>query len=161
LELAAPYPRRTYVATAQAVDAEMAERIRRHREERGLAFETLEAPVDLEGALASLAPGDGVAVVDCLTLWLGNLVHRRPEEAPPVVPESYPEVEAFLRSLERPPFDLVVVTNELGMGIVPATVIGRAFRDLAGRVNQEVARRAARVVLMVSGLPLEVKGSGP
>jgi adenosylcobinamide kinase/adenosylcobinamide-phosphate guanylyltransferase len=146
------------VATAVAVDEEMAARIRHHREERGTGLLTVEEPRDLAGALAGLPPGTGAAVVDCLTVWLGNLVHERAGDAVLDDPAIFPEVGAFLRRLEDPPCHLVVVSNELGWGVVPATPLGRAFRDLAGRVNEEVARRSDRVVLMVCGRPLELAG---
>lgn len=159
LELAARYPRPAFVATAEALDAEMAGRIRRHREERGAAFETLEAPRDPAAALAALPAGCGAAVVDCLTVWLSNLILAA-GDPPPSAPGAYPEIGRFLESLAEPPCELVVVTNEVGGGLVPTTPLGRAFRDLAGSVNQEVAARADRVVLVVCGQPLVVKEAG-
>ncbi len=157
LELAAARAgRRVFVATAEVTDDEMRARIGRHRAERGERFETVEEPVDLAGAVASLSPETAVAVIDCLTVWLGNLMHHRGAEA-----DEYPEVGEFLGALESPPCDLVVVTNELGMSIVPANAMSRKFRDMAGRLNQELARRADRVELLVSGLPLVLKGDRP
>lgn len=161
LEQVAGRPAPTFVATADALDDEMVERIRRHREERGTAFTTLEAPLDPAAALAALPADCGAAVVDCVTVWLGNLVHHwtreHGEDRPPTDVAAWPAVGAFLELLEAPRRDLVLVTNEVGWGIVPATPLGRAFRDLAGRVNQELAARAHRVVLVVSGVPLTVK----
>jgi adenosylcobinamide kinase/adenosylcobinamide-phosphate guanylyltransferase len=158
LELAAAWPRRAYVATAEAVDAEMAERIRRHRDERGAGFVTVEEPLDPAAALGRLPAGTDVAVVDCLTVWLGNLVHRRAGATALRHPEDLPEVAAFLRRLDDPPCRLVVVTNEVGWGVVPENPLARSFRDLAGRVNEAVAKRCERVVLMVCGRPLELAG---
>lgn len=164
LELAARRPRPAFVATAEAFDDEMAERIRRHRCEReagATAFTTVEAPRDPAAALDALPEGCGAAVVDCLTIWLTNLMVAAGEERPSADPGSYPEIGRLLERLATPPCELIVVTNEVGWGLVPTTPLGRAFRDLAGTVNQEVAARAGRVVLMVSGLPLVVRqGSG-
>jgi adenosylcobinamide kinase/adenosylcobinamide-phosphate guanylyltransferase len=103
-----------------------------------------------------------VAVVDCLTVWLGNLVHRADLAADLAAdlsnPTTFPEIAALLALLDAPPCRLVLVTNELGWGIVPDNALARAFRDLAGRVNEEAARRADRVVLMVAGRALELPG---
>lgn len=157
----------------------MRRRIEGHRAERGEGWTTIEEPTDLAGALARLAPETEVAVVDCLTVWLGNLVHRSglasgsasgaamggasstPSDAADLAdPATFPEIAAFLAMLDAPPCRLLLVTNELGWGIVPDNALARAFRDLAGRVNEEAARRADRVVLMVAGRPLELGGRG-
>lgn len=160
LELAARRPRPAFIATAEAFDDEMAERIRRHRRERdggATAFETIDAPRAPAAALDALPDGCGAAVVDCLTIWLTNLMVAAGEERPSADPGSYPEIGRLLERLDEPPCELILVTNEVGWGLVPTTPLGRAFRDLAGTVNQQVAARAGRVVLMVSGLPLVVK----
>jgi adenosylcobinamide kinase / adenosylcobinamide-phosphate guanylyltransferase len=139
----------------------MRRRIERHRAERGDEWTTVEEPVDLVGALDRLPADAEVAVVDCLTVWLGNLVHGAAAGTGPsdlADPASFPEIAAFLARLDDPPCLLVLVTNEVGWGIVPDNPPARAFRDLAGRVNEEVARRAERVVLMVAGRPLELPG---
>jgi adenosylcobinamide kinase / adenosylcobinamide-phosphate guanylyltransferase len=163
---------RVYVATAEPLDDEMRRRIERHRAERGEGWSTVEEPVDLGGALAALPAGAEFAVVDCLTVWLGNLLHRRgSQEGGPLAdlprrpdladPAAFPEIAALLALLDAPPCPLVLVTNEVGWGIVPDNPLARAFRDLAGRVNEEAARRAERVVLMVAGRPLELpRGRG-
>jgi adenosylcobinamide kinase / adenosylcobinamide-phosphate guanylyltransferase len=154
LELARPYRRRAFIATAEAFDGEMSDRIAKHKAERGSEYLTVEAPLDLAGALRSL-PGDvDVAVVDCLTVWLGNLMHRHGADGDG---ESLPEVAALLQALGDPPCDVIVVTNEVGMGIIPENAMARRFRDWAGRVNQRVAAQAGEVVLMVSGIPLKLK----
>lgn len=121
----------------------------------------MEEPLDLAAALDRLPQGTEVAVVDCLTVWLGNLLHRAgggTDLAGRSDPAAFPEVAAFLARLAAPPCPLVVVTNEVGWGIVPENPLARAFRDLAGRVNEEAARRADRVVLMVAGRLLELPG---
>jgi adenosylcobinamide kinase/adenosylcobinamide-phosphate guanylyltransferase len=158
LELARLYARRAYVATAEPIDDEMRDRIDRHRQERGARFLTIEEPMDVGGALRSLPPEIEVAVVDCLTVWLGNLSYRAQPGSDLSQIENFPEIGSLFALLETPPCDLVLITNELGMGIIPSTAEVRAFRDLAGRLNQEVARRASRVLLMVSGIPLVIKG---
>jgi adenosylcobinamide kinase/adenosylcobinamide-phosphate guanylyltransferase len=156
LGLAAAARQPAFIATAEPSDDEMRARIARHREERkrDARFHLIEAPIDLAAALRRLPAGADLALVDCLTVWLGNLMHRRG------VAETYPEVAAFLRALEHPPCDLVLVTNEVGLGVVPPTEMGRAFRDLAGSVNQQIAARASTVVFMACGLPLFLK-KGP
>jgi adenosylcobinamide kinase/adenosylcobinamide-phosphate guanylyltransferase len=154
LELARAFTgAKAFIATAQALDREMGERIARHRRERGDEFLTVEEPLDLAAALKRLPAGVEVAVVDCLTLWLSNLLFRHGDQM-----ETCPEMEAFLAALDGPGCALILVSNEVGMGIVPADPLSRRFRDLAGRLNQRVAARADRVLFMVSGLPLVVKG---
>lgn len=154
LSLARGYrEKKAFIATAEAFDDEMRERIGKHRQERGDAFVTVEEPLDPARALKSL-PGDiAVAVVDCLTVWLGNLMHHRGARD-----ERYPEMDSLMDILSNPPCDLILVTNEVGMGIVPHNDMARRFRDLAGRVNQEAAALADDVVLMVCGIPVRVKG---
>jgi adenosylcobinamide kinase/adenosylcobinamide-phosphate guanylyltransferase len=138
-----------YVATAQAWDDEMAERISRHREERGAGWDTVEAPLDLPGALRR-ADGEGRAIlVDCLTLWLSNIMLAgRDVEA---------EADALLATLPDLSARVAFVSNEVGMGIVPDTPLGRRFRDAQGRLNQRVAEAADLVLFVAAGLPLVMK----
>jgi adenosylcobinamide kinase/adenosylcobinamide-phosphate guanylyltransferase len=137
-----------YIATAEPGDAEMAERIERHRLDRGGAWRTLEAPLDLAGALAGLAEAD-VAVIDCLTLWLANAMAQ---------PEGHEaRAEQLLGALTKCPARLWLVSNEVGWGIVPDNALARAFRDAAGRLHQAIAEAADAVVLVVAGLPLTLK----
>ena len=155
LDLAAPYAVKAFLATAEPVDAEMRERIARHRAERGDSFLTVEVPINLAGALHSLPANVEVAIVDCLTVWLGNLMHRgAPSD------RAFPEIDAFVHELETRRCDLIVVSNEVGMGIVPDNPLARRFRDLAGGLNQTIARLADRLELMVAGVPMTVRG-GP
>jgi adenosylcobinamide kinase / adenosylcobinamide-phosphate guanylyltransferase len=138
-----------YLATAEAGDAEMAERIRHHRERRGGAWETVEEPLELAAMLARHARPDRPILVDCLTLWLSNLLGaERTIEA---------ESAALLGALPALPGAVVFVSNEVGLGIVPSTPLGRAFRDHAGRINQAIAGAAHRVVFVAAGLPLPLK----
>lgn len=147
--IAALPPPWAYVATAQAGDAEMAERIATHRGRRGPQWRTLEAPRDLAAALQSCRAMP--ALVDCLTLWLSNLMLAEAD-----LDGEIAQLETALVAMTAP---AVLVANEVGSGIVPDHPLGRRFRDLQGLLNQRMAARADRVVLMVAGLPLMVKGT--
>ena len=138
-----------YIATAEAGDAEMAARIAEHRTRRGSAWTTVEAPRDLVGALE--AHGKAPILVDCLTLWLTNLLLADAD-----IDAESERLEAALARAEAP---VVLISNEVGSGIVPDNALARRFRDLQGILNQRVAAQAERVVLMVAGLPLILKGS--
>jgi adenosylcobinamide kinase/adenosylcobinamide-phosphate guanylyltransferase len=138
----------TMIATAQALDAEMAARIARHQAERDDDWTTVEAPLDLAGAVRRLGPGE-VAVIDCLTLWLTNQMLAEAEIAPAVAAL----IEAFAQSPAR----LIVISNEVGQGIVPDNPLARRFRDEAGWMHQQVAAAADRVVMVVAGLPMVLK----
>jgi len=138
-----------YVATAEARDAEMAERIAAHQARRGAGWRTLETPRDVVGALT--AHGTTPLLVDCLTLWLANAVLASADVDA--------EIERLEAALEQASAPLVLVANEVGFGIVPDNALGRRFRDLQGLLNQRIAARADRVILVVAGLPLTIKGS--
>ena len=141
-----------YIATAEAYDAEMRARIAEHRARRdGQGWRTVEAPLDLAGALGPAAAPDGAVLVDCLTLWLSNLMLAGRD-----VPA---ECDRLLLALDGLSGTLVMVSNEVGLGIVPDNALARAFRDHAGRLHQDLAARAGRVVFMVAGLPMMVKDS--
>jgi adenosylcobinamide kinase/adenosylcobinamide-phosphate guanylyltransferase len=137
-----------YLATAEARDAEMAERIALHRARRGPGWRTREAPRELAQALAATPDGRPL-LVDCLTLWLTNVVLADADAAA--------EAERLAAALAAPRGPWVVVSNEVGLGIVPENALARRFRDLAGRLNERVAAVADRVVLVVAGLPVTVK----
>lgn len=137
-----------YIATAQAFDEEMRERIGQHRARRGEGWLTAETPLDLAAALAK-APARQPVLVDCLTLWLSNhMLAGHDVEA---------ETDGLAAVLARPRGPWFVVSNETGLGVVPDNELGRRFRDAQGRLNQKVAEAADRVVLMVAGLPMQVK----
>ena len=138
-----------YLATAEAHDDEMAERITRHQARRGELWRTLEAPLALAEALREHATADRPVLVDCLTLWISNLMAAERD----VVAEVMALCET-LASLDGP---VVVVSNEVGLGIVPTNDLARRFRDLAGEANQRVAAVADRVVFMTAGLPMVLK----
>ena len=156
LERASAYGRKGFVATAEAFDDEMRLRIVKHQAERGDAFRTVEASVDLAGGIRSLAGEADVVVVDCLTVWLGNLMHK---QAPMI--DGIPDALAHLLDLlADPPMEVILVTNEVGLGIIPGDAMSREYRDLAGIMNQRVAVVADEVVLVVCGLPLVLKQGG-
>jgi adenosylcobinamide kinase / adenosylcobinamide-phosphate guanylyltransferase len=138
-----------YVATAEAGDHEMAVRIRTHRARRGPSWRTIEAPRDLTAAFAACERMP--VLVDCLTLWLSNLMLADAD-----VNAEVGRLEEALAATVAP---VVLVANEVGSGIVPDHALGRKFRDLQGLLNQRIAARADRVVLMVAGLPLALKGA--
>lgn len=147
--IAAQPGRRIFLATAEAGDGEMAERIRRHRERRGDSWLTVEEPLDLTGALLTHGRGDSAVLIDCLTLWLSNLMGagRDPEK----------EIQALIDVLPRLAGEVVFVANEVGQGIVPDNALARAFRDHAGLLNQAIAAAAGRVYLVAAGLPMVLK----
>ncbi|WP_428102025.1 bifunctional adenosylcobinamide kinase/adenosylcobinamide-phosphate guanylyltransferase [Candidatus Rariloculus sp.] len=146
-------PKRVFIATAERSDAEMAERIERHRAARGSGFATVEAPLDLVEALEAAVSPDGVVLVDCLTLWLSNLMHYGRD-----VDAQIAMLTGLLARIRGP---VILVSNEVGMGLVPTTPLGRAFRDAQGKLNQSVAAVCQRVEFMVAGLPLTVKPAQP
>ncbi|MFW6254873.1 MAG: bifunctional adenosylcobinamide kinase/adenosylcobinamide-phosphate guanylyltransferase [Chitinivibrionales bacterium] len=155
LELAQPYTRRFFIATAIAFDDEMTVRIENHQRQRGDRYETIEEPWDLVRALQSVSGRADIAVVDCLTVWMGNLFFRH-EQQPELI-DKY--LSGFVSDLKMYEFDLILVTNEVGWGIIPDNATARMYRDYAGRLNSQVATLADSLILMVCGQPLYVKGS--
>jgi adenosylcobinamide kinase/adenosylcobinamide-phosphate guanylyltransferase len=139
----------TYIATAEAGDAEMAARIAEHRGRRSAFWRTVEAPLDLAAAIAAHADPARPLLIDCLTLWVANLL-----QAGRTVADDGERLCAVLRDA---PGAAVLVANEVGLGLVPETPLGRRFRDEAGRLNQAVAALADRVVFLAAGLPLALK----
>nr|WP_301287160.1 bifunctional adenosylcobinamide kinase/adenosylcobinamide-phosphate guanylyltransferase [Sphingobium sp. OAS761] len=141
--------RLAFIATAQAFDAEMAERIARHRADRGPRWTVLDAPIDLPAAIDRAGRSADAVLVDCLTLWLSNLIL------------ADHDVEAMIRDLvavvRECPVPVALVANEVGLGIVPDNALARRFRDEAGRCNQAVAAVAEEVVFIAAGLPLILK----
>lgn len=143
---------RRYIATAEAWDDEMRDRIARHRADRGQGWITDEAPLDLTAALAIAKPGE-VVLVDCATLWLTN--HLLAEH------DLVSEAAALLAALAACRAPVVVVSNEVGWGIVPDNALARTFRDAQGRLNQQIAGQAGLVVGIMAGLPMVLKGRMP
>jgi adenosylcobinamide kinase/adenosylcobinamide-phosphate guanylyltransferase len=142
----------TVVVTGTPSDPEMTERIRRHRVERPVAWRVIEAPLDVTGALTDVDEASFL-VLDCLTLWVSNLMADRRDEA-----EIVKAAAEVSDALARRAGDGVVVTNEVGSGIVPLTALARAYRDVLGRVNAVFAEAAARSLLVVAGRTLELGG---
>ena len=138
-----------YLATAEPGDQEMAERIRLHQRRRGAAWTTVEEPLDLTGALAAHCRAGRPLLVDCLTLWLSNVLLAGGDAGA--------AIDRLAASLPDLPGPLVMVANEVGLGIVPGNALARAFRDHAGRLNQRVAAAAQHVVFIAAGLPLVLK----
>jgi adenosylcobinamide kinase/adenosylcobinamide-phosphate guanylyltransferase len=152
LELAGRAGPRIFVATAQALDDEMAERICRHQVARGSAWPTVEVPIDLVTWFEQNQGRYRTVVLDCITLWLSNLQGQRLSES-----VILRRVDELIPAIRRMGSRVIVVTNELGMGLVPFEPGLRRFRDLAGRVNQRLAREADEVYFVVAGLAVRMK----
>ena len=144
---------RIFLATAQALDQEMEERITRHQAERGDGWRTIEEPLKVAETIGSLDSKDTVILLDCLTLWLNNLYMEHGEDQE--------KIEKAIENLARQLADIhgavVVVSNEVGMGIVPDNQLSRTYRDTAGYMNQRIARLARKVVAVLAGLPIALK----
>ncbi len=151
--------RTLFVATAEALDDDMRRRIMKHRERRPASWDTLEEPLDPAAAIPSSLAGHDTLLFDCLTVWVSNLLLALEDEADAEA-EILARAGALLDLYEQADSRWILVSNEVGLGVVPATELGRRYRDLLGRVNQLFAARADKVYLMVAGLPLELKSSG-
>jgi adenosylcobinamide kinase/adenosylcobinamide-phosphate guanylyltransferase len=154
LKLASEHPRarKVFIATAEALDEEMAVRISRHKAERAPNFTTIEEPLKLAEAVTELNGKADAVVIDSLTLWVSNLMCGDASDA-----AFKAEASALAMALAGADFASIVVTDEVGSGVVPDNPTGRRFRDLLGSANQEIARAAAEVILVVAGYPLKVK----
>ncbi len=143
---------RAFLATAEPLDAEMARRIQKHQEARGRRWRTFEIPTQLAEWFTEQGGNYSSVVVDCLTLWLNNLLREkvRPRQVPS-------QVRKLLKAIRACPSQVVMVSNELGLGLVPGDAASREFRDVAGRINQLIAAEADQVYFLVSGLPLRLK----
>lgn len=152
-----------YVATAEAGDDEMAERIAAHRADRLAAWATLEAPLNVGAAIQQVARAPAVVVLDCLTLLANNVIVPLAEPVSQAAADAalLAEIDALLAAYQSGTAQWIVVSNEVGLGLVPAYPLGRVYRDALGRANQRVAAAADNVLFMVAGLPLVVKGRGP
>ncbi len=155
----------TYVATAEAIGAEMAERIRQHQRDRPASWRTLEEPLAIAERIASEVERESAVIVDCLTVWLGNLMEKYVHKADILTERGVAQtrrrtLEELARLCQLPgqrQFQLLVVSNQVGAGLVPLSPLGRAYRALLGEANQFVARHANKVLLMVAGIPVDVK----
>jgi adenosylcobinamide kinase/adenosylcobinamide-phosphate guanylyltransferase len=144
---------RIFLATAQALDQEMEERIRRHQAERGSGWRTIEEPLKIAETIGSLDSEDTVILLDCLTLWLNNLYMEHGEDQEAIDKA----IEDLARQLAEIRGAVVVVSNEVGMGIVPDNQLSRTYRDTAGYMNQRIARLAGKVVAVLAGRPIVLK----
>lgn len=146
------FKRPLFIATAEAFDSEMTDRIARHRSSRGPEWSCIEEPLDVAGVLQGLPAGRDGVLLDCITVWLCNVL----------VKEGAAAIEkrksALISALKEMKCDVIVVSNEVGQGIVPGNEIGREFRDYAGWLNQDLAAAADTVVFLVAGIPLVIKG---
>lgn len=146
-----------YLATAQTLDSEMEERVRRHRERRGLEWFAIEEPLDLSQALERCDGRYSAILVDCVTLWLSNLLFKyesAAEQCAELIHGDLQRLQSTLRGMVTP---VILVSNEVGMGIVPENKLARLFRDLAGTANQTLAAAADEVHVVISGIPLRLK----
>ena len=148
--------RKIYIATCVPQDDEMKQRVARHQKERGQNWITVEEPLDLPRAIVENSRKADVILIDCLTLWTSNLLMETRDEA-----MLKNEIKQLVRALAQADCPVVVVSNEVGSGVVPENRLARQFRDIVGWVNQSVAARALRVVWMVAGIPLTIKGEPP
>jgi len=146
-----------YIATARVEDEEMRVRVNRHRLERPSNWMTVEEPLAIAEAVRRNVPGYDFILLDCLTLWLSNLVWERRTETPEILEQAVSDELSQLASVSVAT-QLVVVSNEVGCGIVPESPVARQFRDLQGWVNQQIAAQAQTVYQMVAGIPIVVKG---
>jgi adenosylcobinamide kinase / adenosylcobinamide-phosphate guanylyltransferase len=153
LQLAKKHKKVAFIATCQGLDKEMRERIRAHKEARPKNWTTFEEPRDVAGVLKKIGNGFDCIVVDCLTLLVSNLILAgRTEDA------VLKAVEAALVQLKKKKATAIIVANEVGLGLVPVITLGRYFRDVAGKVNQRVAKEAGQVFFTISGIPVKIKG---
>lgn len=141
----------TYIATAEAHDAEMAARIAHHRQQRPAHWQVLEAPLQLTESLQAHARADALLLVDCLTLWLSNHLLHAPEALQQTL-------DTLLQTLPKLPGEVILVSNEVGQGVVPMGALSRRFVDEAGRLHQRLAGQCSEVVMVVAGLPWYLKG---
>jgi adenosylcobinamide kinase/adenosylcobinamide-phosphate guanylyltransferase len=142
-----------FIATCEPLDKEMRRRIRAHQKNRPNYFRTFEEPQDIYGLLKEINSEFGLIVIDCLTLWVSNLLLKGLGER-----EIVGEMKRIVAALNKSKAKSIIVSNEVGLGIVPRDKLSRDFRDIAGKINQLVAREAGEVIFMVSGLPLKIKG---
>lgn len=153
MSLAQKYKKVAFIATCQPLDKEMEERIRLHKEARPKNWKTFEKPKDIAVLLGSIGSEFECIIIDCLTLLVSNLVLGNYKEK-----EILKKIEAMLVNIRKKKAKVIMVSNEVGLGIVPTNKLGRDFRDIAGKVNQMVAKVADEVFFVVSGVPLGIKG---
>lgn len=144
--------RNLFVATCQPHDEEMQDRIRRHQKERGDLWKTVEAPIDIVDVVQHEGANASIMLIDCLTLWVANLMMAHDENGPIIE-----KIEKLKAVINTPPCPIILVSNEVGAGIVPENAMARRFRDLTGWCNQAVADGCGEVIWMVAGIPVHIK----
>jgi len=147
------FQKKLYLATCEALDEEMVRRIEHHQLRRGLDWQTVEEPIKIAEAIKQHQNDTEVILLDCMTLWLSNLLMRKKDDR-----EIMNEVNRLVDTVSPGQTSFVFVSNEVGMGLVPVEPLGRRFRDLSGMANQRIAEVAQTVVFMVSGIPIFLKG---
>ncbi len=148
------FSKKLYLATCEALDEEMAQRIAHHKKMRNPEWQTIEEPVEVVDKIRRYGDEADVILLDCVTLWLSNLLMRREDDL-----QIIKETDRLIETIKQSLASFIVVTNEVGMGIVPADPLSRRFRDLSGTTNQKIGEGADTVIYMVSGIPLFLKGS--
>ncbi len=143
---------RLYIATCVPYDDEMQDRVHRHQKERDATWKTIETPVEIAGTIMEHSPDSGVILIDCLTLWVTNLLMAEKSED-----DIMEEVKRLQSALEKAECPVILVSNEVGAGIVPQNCLARRFRDIAGFVNQKIAKSADCVIFTIAGIPLNIK----
>jgi len=147
------FSKKIYLATCEALDEEMTQRIDHHKKMRGVEWRTIEEPIEIVNTIKQYGDEADVILLDCVTLWLSNLLMRRRDDR-----EIMEEINRFTDTIHQKQTSLVLVSNEVGLGIVPIDPLGRRFRDLSGMANQKIAETVNKVILMVSGIPIFLKG---
>ncbi len=147
------FHKKLYLATCEALDEEMAKRIEDHKKKRGTDWQTVEEPIEIAEATKQHGDRVGVILLDCMTLWLSNLLMRQKSDH-----EIINEIGRLIDTVKQGQTSFIFVSNEVGMGIVPIDPLGRRFRDLSGMANQKIAEVVDKVVFMVSGIPMFLKG---
>ena len=141
-----------YLATALIFDKEMAERVKQHQESRGPEWSLIEEPVEIAETLRTKCSNFDAVLADCMTIWLSNVLLQKGEK------NIEPYQDSLLETLSARKQAIIIVSNEVGAGIVPENPLGRKFRDIAGQLNQKIAQLADKVVFMIAGLPMYLKG---
>jgi adenosylcobinamide kinase/adenosylcobinamide-phosphate guanylyltransferase len=148
------FSKKVYLATCEALDEEMVQRIEHHKKMRGLEWQTIEEPVEIVDKMRQYRDEVEVILLDCMTLWLSNLLTKWDHDS-----RITDEVDRFIDVMKQTQISLIIVSNEVGMGIVPADPLSRRFRDLSGVISQRIAEVADSVIFMVSGIPVFLKGA--
>lgn len=147
------FSKKLYLATCEVLDEEIAQRVGNHKKMRGSEWKTVEEPIGIVDKINEYGDKVEVILLDCITLWLSNLLMRQNSDV-----KIMDEVDRFIRTIKQNQTSFIIISNEVGMGIVPAESLGRRFRDLQGMANQKIAEVAETVIFMISGMPMFLKG---